>query len=211
MKCDTLISMKALEDFLSRNPKKVLIFDFDETLFYLKLPWSVYHEKQSKILSKYDSDLFEQLSKDLTMSGLTNHFVEQFGQTVKEEIIEWSTSFESTYLEGVEENKQLIHFVNKYHQQYHFFVWSSNVTQTITPVLKENKLLKYFDKVIGKDLVTFTKPQGDGFELVQKELQQSVPQTKFSRTDYLMIGNSITSDKGAAETVGIDFFLIDYF
>ncbi len=201
--------MHPLSDYLAKHKKKYLIFDFDETLFYLKLPWQIFIEKHHDYFAEIDRNLLEQLGKDHHVLGMTNIFVSRYGKDALKECLEWAEQFERDYLEKVVENKELTHFVKTASKDYRCFVWSSNFTSTITPVLENNNMHKDFELIVGRDKVRYMKPEPDGFALIKKHFKsQGIPT---NAKDFLMIGNSLSSDKGAADNAAIDFFHIDFF
>ena len=59
-----------------------------------------------------------------------------------------------------------------------------------------------FQKVITRDDVYYIKPEIDGFKLIHTNNNL--------KNGYLLIGDSIF-DKQAADTIGIDFFRVNYF
>ncbi|MEN8253781.1 MAG: HAD hydrolase-like protein [Patescibacteria group bacterium] len=200
-----------LQNYLKKNPKKYLIFDFDETIAHLILPWSIYKSKGAKILGKYDEKLCEQLAKDLNTLQSENAFVKKYGDKIKAEISDWSEEFETKHLEEAKRNPEIINFIKKEHGNHQFFIWSSNTSKAIRPVLEKEEILDKFELLVTKEIVRLIKPEIDGFELIQKQISRINKKEAENLDNYLMIGNSILSDGGAAKNSGIDFFPIEYF
>ena len=48
-----------LEEYLKKNPKKFLIFDLDETILKLRLPWSEYLEPIKEKLASIDAVILD--------------------------------------------------------------------------------------------------------------------------------------------------------
>lgn len=195
-----------LDQFLADHSKKTLIFDFDETLFKLHLPWGEYVQNTHALLAELVPEAYhDQIHKDQTTFDVINAFTKEFGPEIRDRCLEYAREFETKQLEGYVRNDQLVEWVKQHQNQYQFFIWSSNLTTTIQPILEAEGLSEVFQQIIGRDTVRFTKPHPDGFELIQAEADAP------DITEYLMIGNSQHSDGGAAENSGIDFCLIKYF
>ncbi|HYD34615.1 MAG TPA: HAD hydrolase-like protein [Vitreimonas sp.] len=201
----------SLLEHLKAQPKKYLIFDFDETIAKLHLPWGIFIERQLEILKKFDPELVNMKTKEMNVMSLVNIFVEKFGEIVHEPSMEWAEEFEREYDEGYTVNPELIEFIRTASQAYTCFVWSSNCTDTINRVLRKEDLAQYFQAVISKNMVQFVKPVPDGFELIFEEVADEVGANKdISLEDFLMIGDS-SADAGAAQAAGIDFYKVEYF
>ncbi len=120
---------------------------------------------------------------------------------VNKRIIKHNTWFETNFAKKFTPNKKLIALLPKL-RNYKSFVWSSNTKPNVPRVLQENKLLKYFEKVVTRNDVSLVKPYSDGFNLIHKG---DIPMKL-----YLFIGDS-GSDKEAAKTLKMDYFRISHF
>ncbi|NOY15213.1 MAG: HAD family hydrolase [bacterium] len=191
-----------LAKLIKEKEKRSLIFDFDETLFFLILPWDKHQEELGRLaLSLGDKITKENLANDVT--GLINQIISVYGKAAKDKLYKMSAEFEVNNLEKVLVNDGLVEFVKKYQDQHRFFIWSSNMSAAIEPILKDYGLLEIFDKVITKDRVDLIKPYPDGFyQIYNPEVDK--------RSDFMMIGDS-GFDQEVAKRVGIDFFKINYF
>ena len=187
--------MQTLEQLLAEKPKKYLIFDFDETIFTLDLPWHVYYEEMARRLRELDPSLPESKS----INTFENHAVKKLGESAVQVRHQYSTEFESNHLNGVEELTDLTAFIRLHQADYIFYIWSSNMRTTIEPILEKNKMLSIFKQLVTKGDVSLTKPYPDGFKLIFDPASQD-------KSEWLMIGNSL-NDKGAAEEAGIDYWM----
>src|SRR5262245_3273976 len=114
-----------LEQYLNEHKKTHLIFDFDETLGWLILPWDKWDDKIRDHLVPLDADIYERFEKGLiNLSELQNEYIHKFSQT-KKLIIDHETYFETTFLKEVRPNLELIEFIQK-HENYTYYLWSSN-------------------------------------------------------------------------------------
>lgn len=188
-------TMQTLQQLLLDTPKKHIIFDFDETIFTLDLPWHVYYEEMSKRLH----DLDPSLPETKNINDLENKAVEKLGMAAQQVRWQYSLEFEAKQLKGVEELTDLTNFIRENAGKYTFYLWTSNMRPTVEPILTKYDLLPLFKQLATKGDVAFTKPHPDGFELLH---DASVS----DHTDWLMIGNSY-NDRGAAEQAGIDYWM----
>jgi putative hydrolase of the HAD superfamily len=191
-----------LLDYIQKNNKTHIIFDFDATLFLLILPWANWYEGLKAELRKYDTRIWDEYeSKMISQAEMQNKYMQNHGEAVRSFMNEHSRAFESEQLVRHEPNTDLLE-VLKQLQDKELFIWSSNTFDTIQRVLSETNMLHYFENIITRDKVQFIKPQPDGFLLIRKP--------DISTDRYLMVGDS-SHDRGAAEAAGIDFYLTDFF
>lgn len=188
-----------LEQYLAVHKKTHIIFDFDETLFYLLLPWEKCFSLIQDDLVKLDKS-FLSLSQG-SWSSLQNQLIARFGDTARELIIKNNTAFEMNELRGVEVNNELIPFILS-NKEYTFSIWSSNTKPVIEKVLKEHKVYDKFEHIVTRTDVAMLKPHPEGFSLLYD------PQ--INKENYLMVGDS-QHDFHAAKSAGIDFLEVNYF
>lgn len=170
----------------------------------LELPWEKWIENVMQIIKDHDPEFFIKHPPEADfINNLVFIATELHGPALKEKIDAYSQQFESTELTGAPQNPELIEFIRQHHQEYAIFLWTSNLTTTVKPILEDLEILPHFKKVIGRETVKQLKPARDGFDLIQIDFP-------FELSEFLMIGDS-DADKGAAETVGIDFFRVNFF
>ncbi|MEX0895942.1 MAG: HAD-IA family hydrolase [Patescibacteria group bacterium] len=189
--------MQQFLKYLEKNPKKVLIFDFDETLFTLELPWHIFFNGLVERLQELDPGLHEERS----IVALEHRAVRQFGNKANKIINHWSNEFERQYLQGVSEHISLTNFIRKRSAEYDIFLWTSNTRGTVEPILKEVHILSYFQRTVTADDVRMIKPDPEGFDLIRTDNRPL--------DEFLMIGDS-SNDQEAAAAAGIDFFKVDH-
>ncbi|MBI2011518.1 hypothetical protein HYS91_02000 [Candidatus Daviesbacteria bacterium] len=91
-----------LKKYLIEKSKTHLIFDFDETLIYLQLPWYRWEERIKKELISMDKSIYQEYKKrKITLSELMNKYVEKFGVKSRDLFIKNAKSFENANLEGI--------------------------------------------------------------------------------------------------------------
>ena len=191
-----------LKQHLKHHKKTHLIFDLDSTIVRLMLPWEKCLDGIDKELRALDHTIFAKfLGREITYSDLQNEYVSKFGENMKKRILTHNEQFESTLLQGVERNTELINMITSL-ENYRMFVWSSNTKHVVKKALKDVNILDTFEKVVTQNDVLLIKPKTDGFKLIHNK--------KTPVSNYLFIGDS-GSDLGACKALGIDFFHVTYF
>jgi len=192
-----------LKNYLKKNLKTHLIFDFDMTLVKLVLPWKYRLEGIKNDLIQMNKSIIEQYqSHSISLSVLQNLYIAEFKTKAKKIICESGAIFEMDKLQDVIINKELIEFI-KNNEHYRFFLWSSNTKAIIEKVLEQNRIMNMFEKIICREDVNLIKPEIEGFKYLIRDVD--VPLNR-----YLLIGN-IPDDEITAYRIGIDFIPVDYF
>lgn len=189
----------SLSEYLELHPKKHLIFDFDETIFTLLLPWDIYIKQLTEKLLDLDPSL-KQYSHGKILNMVENEAVRRWGEQAVQARREYSQYFEHTYYGGVDENYPITHFIEEHYTKYDCYIWTSNMRETVVPILEKRGMLQCFKKIVTKSEVALTKPEPEGFYLIFD------PQTQ-KKENFLMIGDS-NNDRGAAANSGIDFYSV---
>ena len=185
-----------LSDYIKKHNKSHLIFDFDETIGKLLLPWDEWFVDVA-------GEIYKQFPtfKNRGFVQIHNQFVENHGNEALKLIRKLNEQFETNKLQGFERNEELITFI-KNNPQYKYYIWSSNSNKTIRKFLKILGFESTFSKIVSRSNTRYIKPNPVGFNLIKDK--------SVSLDNYLFIGDS-SSDKKVSEKIGIDFFLIDYF
>lgn len=193
----------SLTEYLASHPKTHLIFDFDETLFWLVLEWDRFFEAMEKELAPIDQELYDDLAAGKrSLSGTLNAYVEAYGTKAKQIITSMSVRFEEDHLLRVVPNPELVDFVAANRDKFSMSIWTSNTSRIVEKVLAEHGLTGIFTRIASQLEILMLKPYADGFRYLA--------QSGVSKGSYLMIGNS-NADEEAAKAAGIDYFHIDYF
>jgi len=191
-----------LNSYLQKVDKTHLVFDFDETLVKLILPWDNWEDPISDKLIKLQKSIYENYKiEKISLSDLMNQYILKFGKQAKNLVKGNALNFETKYLKDVIPNKELIAFV-KHSKNYKMFVWSSNTRPTVEKVLDDYAIWNKFEKVVTGLDVDLIKPYTEGFNQIY---DPTIPKER-----YLIIGDS-DRDKKAAKQLGVDFFPVDYF
>ncbi len=191
-----------ISSYIQKYNKTHIIFDFDETLVQLILPWDDCLNDIKKELIDTDEEIYNEWVKGkIVPSYLQNLYVEKYGESLRRLLNENTVQFESTQLHDVLYNNQLLDLIRN-RIDLHFYLWSSNAKSTVEKVLKEQEILEKFEKVITREDVFLLKPHIDGFSLITEHT--------IEKERFLFVGDS-SADQNAAKQLGIYFYKIDYF
>ncbi|MBP7768811.1 HAD-IA family hydrolase [Candidatus Woesebacteria bacterium] len=191
--------MISLEDYLVDHPKTRLIFDFDETLFTLLLPWETYLTEFSQKLLTAEPSLRSYNSGKM-LNETENEAVRRFGDKIVQLRREYARYFEKTFYKGALEHKKITSFIRENHTKYRMAIWTSNMRETILPILEENNLADYFEIIVTRSEVRLTKPEPEGFFMIHEALGGN-------RAEYMLVGDS-KNDENAARASEIDFYCV---
>lgn len=191
-----------LVKLINQKGYKNLIFDLDETLIELDMPWDIWikdmasklppRQDEKFIQAAYHPDhpcfeiLNEQIKIDLSFSKIVTKSLVDFEQKHLHYI---------PYLELIDAIPALSKNGRK------LYIWSNNSKFGVNKPLEQLGVLQYFSKIITTEDVSFKKPDLEGWQL----LKNGDPLKSF-----LLIGDS-HNDKFSAETIGINYFAIKYF
>lgn len=190
-----------LKDYLKTHPKTYLIFDLDETLVNLNLPFNLLDPDIKDFLVKLDPKIYQQYQNSrITVSQMENAYITKYPHS-RATIIKNRAKFEAENITDVTVNQSLVDFI-KQAKGYQFFLWSSNMRHTVKVVLVKIGILKKFTRLITRNDVNFLKPDPEGFSQIK---DPQIP-----KENYLMIGDN-DLDCQAARAAGIDFYLETYF
>jgi HAD superfamily hydrolase (TIGR01549 family) len=112
----------------------------------------------------------------------------------------YNETFESQ-LKDYDPNRTIIDFI-KNNLDHTMYLWSSNCERTVKSVLTKEGILDKFKVLITRTNVDFIKPNPEGFLYIYEE--------GTDLNDYLFVGDNI-ADRRAANSIGIDFFEVNYF
>lgn len=186
-----------LEKYLNSIKKTNLIFDFDETIVRLILPWEKSTDRIKEELIKLDPKPLEDYKKQkIGFSELQNTYVLKFGDEALKLFIKDDLDFEREDLIKYLLNDNLIDLIKKL-ENYKMAIWSSNTRPTIAKILDELGILNKFTKIVSREDVRLLKPYTEGFE----KIYDGDP-----KINYLIIGDG-RSEQEPAREIGIDFFL----
>jgi len=180
-----------------------LIFDLDETLTRLDLPWEEWVEKVTASLSAASAKDFEQIleSESAPSGELVN------AQILKdpdyyERFIRICQDFESKYFAHTPYDDLIKVLPGLKEAGCDLFLWTSNTRQTAERALIEMGVLRLFTQLLTREDVRLGKPHTEGWK-------------QFTFADQnpgscLMIGDS-QNDELTAKAHGVAYFKISFF
>ena len=190
-----------LMDFIENHCYTHLIFDLDETLSWLKLPWNEGYEVLCQRASSTVEPLMrKKLRQKAGYSQIVNPAI-RTDESFLPIAIDWAVQFEAQLVEHVP-HFELVSQIPTLAKKHTILLWSSNTHGAIEKVLADLDILNYFTRIIGREDVKYIKPMADGWSYFAND---NIPVKQ-----YLFIGDS-ENDKGAAEQIGLDYFEIKHF
>lgn len=197
--------MTKLEEYIKNETIDLVIWDFDGVIFdldwyYQNSPSEFLEQLYFKIASIDESiinDKIEFISRKFPYPEL-NEVGVRFGREVQSEVKSLYLNKEMAAVDRAIPHEEIIDFINRLNKPQ--VVWSNNYSNTIIYLLEKagiDKKIKFFTSL---DKVLLSKPDCEGFNLIQSKY----PNIK--KENILLIGDSLVSDKVAAENCGIKFF-----
>ena len=193
------MDIEKFKEYIDNNKKIDLIFDFDGTIALLDLDWTDWHRGVAEIYKKYNTS-FKYHGEYLHMS--TNNFIEEYGDVLRDEIIEFNYKYEKEFTKGLKPNSVLVDFIRD-EINCDMYVLTNNDSRNIKKHLTSLGLINNFKTIVCRDNVKYVKPNAEGINKIIGK--------KKILSNFLMIGDSLDSDGGVAEATGMDFYLIDNF
>ncbi|MGB4800319.1 MAG: HAD family hydrolase [Candidatus Saccharimonadales bacterium] len=179
-----------------------VIFDLDETLTRLDLPWDRWiHMIESRLSPPAAASFAQSIRKPSAAWGkLLNEHTERYEEFLPV-LLEQSERFESAYF-GHTPYHELIQAVHILAGEGRvLYAWSANMRSTIERAMVELGIRQYFTKIVAREDVRFTKPHPEGWQL----LADATPRERF-----LFVGDS-SNDELAAKALGITYYAIQFF
>jgi FMN phosphatase YigB (HAD superfamily) len=201
----TTKSMNELKSIIKNGSIRLLIWDFDGVIF--KLDWKYqstpaeFLEELYEEINKIDNSIIK--DKDEFISRLfpypeINEVGIRHGKKAQDQVKFLYAKKESAALHRAIPNQQIIDFIRE--SKLSQAVWSNNLSSTIEYLLKEAGINNRINHISTFDKVIQSKPHIEGFEIIKN----AYPET--NTKNILLVGDSLISDKAAAENTGINFY-----
>lgn len=193
---------------------KVILLDFDDTLVDFhdaeiqayghlmktyKVPHHLHDYQHFKTVNQNHWEAFQrgEITKDEVLS---HRFVETFnsyGITVNghEADIVFRDGLALAPIKWLEGMEQILHTL---HERYRLAIVTNGVTETQERRIAQTDLLSIMDHIFISDKVGVQKPHAGFFEHVFSMFPQ------YDKTDFLIVGDSLTSDIQGGLNAGID-------
>ena len=193
------MNLADFQQYLSKNKKREVIFDFDETISTLLADWTKWDKAVGQVLQKYDPAF---VPPNVIEAVLENAFIQRFGKKLRDDLLRTTYKYEQEIVSGHVVNPVAITLIEQARPVANLHIWTSNHGETIYPILRELHLEKAFKRIIARGDVTFIKPHPEGFYVLFDEVSP--------KSAYLLIGDS-NKDEEAAKSARIDFLNIRSF
>lgn len=199
-----------LSNFLKNRSKKLLIWDFDKVIF--DLYWGTEDERVDFLgnffdkIVEFDSnvgrDRKEFIDRKYVYPELDEIF-KLYGEDVVNRFKRIMFRREQTNLHKAIPNSSIIKFLKSNKNNFRNIIWSNNSLKTVSSLLEKQEIEGIFEFFVTYDRVNLSKPNLEGFT----HIESFAPDVK--KEEMLMIGDSLRSDKKAAEAAKIDFYLYE--
>ncbi|HRN86177.1 MAG TPA: HAD-IA family hydrolase [Candidatus Dojkabacteria bacterium] len=199
-----------LEKYIEKNNIEFIIWDFDLVIF--KLDWTkgeTSYEFLGRLYSVFnDVDPELILDKDEFIYRLFPYteidlYFRKYGKSSIQKVIELFKERELIALEYAKPNNEIINLIKSTDANISHAIWSNNNYKTIEYLLEKSGIKEKFEIIASLDNVEYPKPDVSGFEIINEKFG------KPNKERILMVGDSLRSDKVAAENSGIKFFHYD--
>ncbi|MBV9480134.1 MAG: HAD family hydrolase [Acidobacteria bacterium] len=187
------------QQYLQKNQKREVIFDFDETISTLLINWAEWDRAVGQVLHRYDPAF---VPLGIIEAVQQNIFMQRFGKKFRDDLLHTTCKYEKELVSGHRVNSVALILIKKARSVANLHIWTSNHLETIYPILQELHLDSAFKRMIARGDVTFIKPHPEGFYLLFDENNP--------KSAYLLIGDS-KKDAEAAKSAGVDFMNISSF
>jgi HAD superfamily hydrolase (TIGR01549 family) len=197
--------MDELSEYIIKEKIELVVWDFDGVVY--KLEWR--NPKSSIDLVK---DLYSKINsidpsiiidKDEFLSRLFPYpEIDEVGVRHGKEV---QLKLKSLYLEVETANTdraiqhpEVVAFISKLQKPQ--VIWSNNYSNTINYLLTKAGIKDRIELIVSSDKVIMSKPNPEGFDLIRARY----PEIK--NENILLVGDSLFSDKMAAQNANINFF-----
>lgn len=192
-----------LIEAVSQGGYRAIIFDLDETLARVEIPWV---EWNRWLVEDFPDDDLKPLFQDAFARERYVPGTVLNRQLEREDMAEFvgrATAYEVEHYRGYTPNEQLAALVSQLSRAgLQFYLWTNNTRPTAERILEEMGVAGHFQGLVTRTEVEYTKPSPDGWRHIHDGLRPL--------SEYLFVGDG-DNDRLVAEAIGIDFFYIGHF
>lgn len=184
---------------------RAVIFDLDETLARVEIPW---REWNRWLVEDFPDDDLKPLFRDAYdreryVPGMVLN--QQLARVDMAEFVAQATDYEVKYYQGYTPYERLAALVPQLGRAgLDLYLWTNNTRPTAQKILASMGIAGHFQGLVTRTEVEYTKPSPDGWRHIHDENDPR------PLSDYLFVGDG-ENDRLVAESIGIKFFYIDYF
>lgn len=197
--------MTELTEFINKENIDLVVWDLDGVIF--DLDWDYQETPQNFLQRLYNAiiKIDQSIIKDesefiarLFPYPEINEIGIKYGKEAQLEVKSLYKDKEMFAIDRAFPHNDVIDFI-KYLQKPQV-IWSNNYSNTIEYLVKKAGIENNIEFIASLDKVILSKPDGEGFNLIQKQFPN------IQKENMVIVGDSLKSDKVAAENSGIKFF-----
>lgn len=193
--------VKKLIEHVQANSYKHIVFDLDETIARLHLPWDA---GMRTLFDRSPSHIAPQLRREFANGEpygvVLNRAVKQYEEFLPI-LLAWAHEFEAQLVSQQPHDELVTAIAEFANAGRRLCLWTSNTQRSARQVLDKLGIGQHFDVIVARDDVRLLKPNPEGWWHIYGGEPLS---------DYLLVGDSV-NDYGAAVAVGIDYFETRHF
>ncbi|MWV44319.1 HAD-IA family hydrolase [Paenibacillus sp. HJL G12] len=182
-----------------KHKLKGIIFDMDNTILRSKIDFSTMKKETYRFLV-----LREILPSDMDLSRHTTATVieeairtNRMTDRLIQEVWDIPKKHEMWGMQGADLEPGTVEILNKLKGKYHITIVTNNSVRAAEIALRENNVMEYFDRIVGREMMDSLKPSPDGYLRILNEY-------KYSADEWVSVGDSWTDGK-ASINAGIKF------
>jgi len=180
-----------------------LVFDFDETLTILNVPWREWLESVMAALPQNKRAEIKKIlnGRQAPWDAVVNEHI-KFDDDFYKQFLKICLDFETKYFNHTPYHTLVKSLPDLKAAGRSLYLWTNNMRLTAERGLLELGIAQLFTKIVSREDVRLGKPDPEGWALIKQDTEPL--------SSYLFIGDS-DNDKQAAAHAGIDYFRIRYF
>lgn len=198
------MSLNAVKSVIENSPIKLIIWDFDGVIYDLdwnfsNTPSDFLNELYGVIHSIDDSIIQDKKEFILRLFPYPeiSEIGKKYGKSIQDKILSIYEEKESSSIHKAIPNYEVISFIKNCHISQS--IWSNNLSSTIVTLLKKDAIREKIDVIASLDKVISSKPHTEGFQIIKNNYPE------IDEKNILFVGDSLRSDKVAADGAGIGF------
>ena len=152
------VKNSAIEQEINSGKYGAVVFDFDGTIANLSVDWPGLNS-QLRELAAVD------VETKLSINNLLNRL--KSSPIVYKKALKLIEKYELKNIDNIIINREIYQLIPKIHKiNIRMAIFSNNMESTIDFFIKENKIKKYFDLIVGKRSVELFKPDPNGLKII---------------------------------------------
>lgn len=193
-----------LLDTIEQGDYEEAVFDLDETLARVRIPWGPWNHHLTEVFP--DDDLKREFQDAYAAEGYVPGAVlnKQLARLDDmQSFIDEATAYEQQHYAGYIPNERLAAAIPRLGEAgVQFSLWTNNTRPIAERILTQMGIRDHFRELVTRTDVRYTKPSPEGWSQIHDGKQEL--------SKYLFVGDG-ENDRLVARAIGIDFFYIGHF